>query len=81
MELQMVEEVGRRLLARRRGMLVGPIEPASATLLCSQLLVLDAERMSALERVSQLDELAALVTAGVTDTTLTITTQPREEGR
>ena len=39
----MVEEVGRRLLARRRVMLVGPIEPASATLLCSQLLVLDAE--------------------------------------
>lgn len=43
MELQLVEEVGRRLLARRRVMLVGPIEPASATLLCSQLLVLDAE--------------------------------------
>ena len=39
----MAEEVGRRLLARRRVMLVGPIEPASATLLCSQLLVLDAE--------------------------------------
>jgi hypothetical protein len=45
------------------------------------LKAIDAERMAALERVSQLDELAALVTAGVTDTTLTITTQPREEGR
>jgi ATP-dependent Clp protease protease subunit len=43
MELQMVDEVGKRLLARRRVMLVGPIEPQSATLLCSQLLVLDAE--------------------------------------
>jgi hypothetical protein len=40
-----------------------------------------AKRMAALDRASQLDELAALVTAGVTDTTLTITTQPREEGR
>ena len=39
----MVDEVGKRLLARRRVMLVGPIEPQSATLLCSQLLVLDAE--------------------------------------
>ena len=45
------------------------------------LKAIDAERMAALDRVSQLDELAALVTAGVTDTTLTITTQPREEGR
>jgi ATP-dependent Clp protease, protease subunit len=43
MELQMVDEVGKRLLARRRVMLVGPIEPQSATLLCAQLLVLDAE--------------------------------------
>jgi ATP-dependent Clp protease, protease subunit len=43
MELQMQDEVGKRLLARRRVMLVGPIEPKSATLLCSQLLVLDAE--------------------------------------
>ncbi|HEY5014515.1 MAG TPA: ATP-dependent Clp protease proteolytic subunit [Acidimicrobiia bacterium] len=39
----MVDEVGKRLLARRRVMLVGPIDPGSATLLCSQLLVLDAE--------------------------------------
>jgi len=45
------------------------------------LKAIDAERVAALERVSQLDELAALVTAGVTDTTLTITTQPPEEGR
>jgi ATP-dependent Clp protease protease subunit len=43
MELQMADEVGKRLLARRRVMLVGPIDPSSATLLCSQLLVLDAE--------------------------------------
>jgi ATP-dependent Clp protease protease subunit len=43
MELQMADEVGRRLLARRRVMLVGPIDPNTATLLCSQLLVLDAE--------------------------------------
>jgi ATP-dependent Clp protease protease subunit len=43
MELQMADEVGKRLLARRRVMLVGPIDPNSATLLCSQLLVLDAE--------------------------------------
>ena len=39
----MADEVGRRLLARRRVMLVGPIDPNTATLLCSQLLVLDAE--------------------------------------
>jgi len=45
------------------------------------LKAIDAERMAALDRVSLLDELAALVTAGVTDTTLTITTQSREEGR
>jgi ATP-dependent Clp protease protease subunit len=43
MELQMVDEVAKRLLARRRVMLVGPIDPNTATLLCSQLLVLDAE--------------------------------------
>jgi ATP-dependent Clp protease protease subunit len=43
MELQMADEVGKRLLARRRVMLVGPIDPNTATLLCSQLLVLDAE--------------------------------------
>jgi ATP-dependent Clp protease, protease subunit len=43
MELQMADEVGKRLLARRRVMLVGPIDPSTATLLCSQLLVLDAE--------------------------------------
>ena len=45
------------------------------------LKAIDAERVAALDRVSQLDELAALLTGGVTDTTLTITTQPREEGR
>jgi hypothetical protein len=45
------------------------------------LKAIDAERMAALDRVSLLDELAVLVTAGVTDTTLTITTQSREEGR
>jgi len=45
------------------------------------LKAIDAERVAALARISQLDELAALVTAGVTDTTLTITTHPREEGR
>jgi hypothetical protein len=45
------------------------------------LKAIDAERMAALDRVSRLGELAALVTAGVTDTTLTITTQSREEGR
>lgn len=39
----MADEVGKRLLARRRVMLVGPIDPNIATLLCSQLLVLDAE--------------------------------------
>ena len=39
----MADEVGKRLLARRRVMLVGPIDPNTATLLCSQLLVLDAE--------------------------------------
>jgi len=39
----MVDEVGKRLLEQRRVMLVGPIEPKTATLLCSQLLVLDAE--------------------------------------
>jgi ATP-dependent Clp protease protease subunit len=43
MELQMADEVAKRLLARRRVMLVGPIDPNTATLLCSQLLVLDAE--------------------------------------
>jgi hypothetical protein len=50
-------------------------------LLRETLEAIDAERVAALDRVSQLDELAALVTAGVTDTTLTITPQPREEGR
>jgi ATP-dependent Clp protease protease subunit len=39
----LAEEVGKRLLARRRVMLVGEINPTSATLVCSQLLVLDAE--------------------------------------
>jgi hypothetical protein len=42
---------------------------------------IDAQRVAALERVSQLDELAALVTAAVTDTILTITTEPPQEGR
>jgi len=56
-----------------------PVEQSAQ--LRETLEAIDAERMSALERVSQLDELAALVTAGVTDTTLTITTQPPEEGR
>jgi hypothetical protein len=37
------------------------------------LKVIDAERLAALARVSQLDELAALVTTGVADTTLSIT--------
>jgi hypothetical protein len=45
------------------------------------LKAIDAERMAALDRVNLLDEVAALVTAGVTDTTLTITNQSREEGR
>jgi ATP-dependent Clp protease protease subunit len=43
MELQMEDEVSKRLLERRRVMLVGPIEPKSATAICSQLLLLDAE--------------------------------------
>jgi ATP-dependent Clp protease protease subunit len=43
MQLQMDDEVSRRLLERRRVMLVGPIEPKSATAICSQLLLLDAE--------------------------------------
>ena len=62
---------------------VGPPRraPRQSAPLRETLKAIDAERMAALDRVSQLDELAALVTAGVTDTTLTITTQPREEGR
>jgi len=39
----MEDEVSKRLLERRRVMLVGPIEPKSATATCSQLLLLDAE--------------------------------------
>ena len=39
----LAEDVGRRLLARRRVMLVGEINPTSASLLCSQLVLLDAE--------------------------------------
>lgn len=58
------------------------------------LKVIEAQRVAALDLVSQLEELAALVTAGVTDTILTISTtttntstgnrdahRPREEGR
>jgi len=56
-----------------------PVEQSAR--LRETLKAIDAERLLVLTRVSQLDELADLVTAGVTDTTLTITTQPREEGR
>jgi len=63
-------------LWRLRRAPVGQLAPLRET-----LKAIDAERMAALDRVSQLDELAALLTAGVTDTTLTITNQPREEGR
>lgn len=45
------------------------------------LRAIDAQRVAALERVSQLDELAALVTAAVTDTILTIATELPQEGR
>lgn len=40
------------------------------------LKAIEVERLAALERVSRLDELAALLTAGVTETTLTIATNP-----
>ena len=63
-------------LWRLRRAPVGQLAPLRET-----LKAIDAERVAALDRVSQLDELAVLVTAGVTDTTLTITTHPREEGR
>jgi hypothetical protein len=52
------------------------------------LKAIEVERLAALERVNRLDELAALVTAGVTETTLTsatkpqpISTEPLQEGR
>jgi ATP-dependent Clp protease protease subunit len=37
------EDLARRLLARRRVMLTGPVDDASANAICSQLLVLEAE--------------------------------------
>jgi ATP-dependent Clp protease, protease subunit len=37
------EELARRMLARRRVMLTGPVDDASANAICAQLLVLEAE--------------------------------------
>jgi hypothetical protein len=63
-------------LWRLRSALGGQSAPLQET-----LKAIDAQRMAALNRVSELNELAVLLTAGVTDTTLIITTQLQEEGR